>query len=831
MEVDEYETVPYGEWLLDDDETWIVTIAEQAMERAGVLIYGAPGADQEELGRRVATRLAGSSGILDVCPDGKILDTLDDVPAQQGAVFLLPRIELLSVELLERVSRHAVKSDARIVAVSSGDSVPKLSATARLLGVEITRVRELTEEAGFRYLKQGLGGPLSDRAAYAIWAAAGGNRARMRSISEDWQELHYLQQDSGVWVIRSHKSPAGPRLTAFWRDLLDNIDIHTRDVFEYLACAGKLPLSMLIGLCGPHAVDLAHEMGHLTIAEDRLRATSLRGVVNARAIKAQVPPGRSRELLDTVTTYIGEHGLTRPAGLVHWESSCGLEIDPAVALDGAEQMLTSTSPFDALELLRMVPRDLEEERADAVRLGVVLASGRFLDAWRAADLMVPERQKAPGDGPSSVELLGQSWLGNNVPIIHEADSGNRMPPGLEWLWTQEVQGALARTGRVSEALSEGRELVHLLEQSGLPPFLVRRARLGLFDQECVTGEWIWASEALSGDWNEVAGPPGQGRTGSLYTAIADVLMGRFERANETLSREMPQLRVLGRHELLPLGYSLNALCLARLGEVAGARNAIAKADIPARGQGLSSISWAAIIFGAQALATLGRGDQALEQLLKSADQDRELGNASQELMSLSLAVPLDESLLPRLEEVAGRIEGRFAKACRCVTEGIRTHDLELIEEGAHLSSAVGQYFFTEFAEEKINAWGGTARGVTADAKAVSETDDRSSYQDVQVLVSQLTPRQHDIVEHIFARRSNAEIATLLGLSVRTVESHLYQVYAKLNVTSRKELKTVLSLSAPFDEGLSDPPGTPAEKPHGLKETFVQVPFSSDEEKE
>ena len=46
-----------------------------------------------------------------------------------------------------------------------------------------------------------------------------------------------------------------------------------------------------------------------------------------------------------------------------------------------------------------------------------------------------------------------------------------------------------------------------------------------------------------------------------------------------------------------------------------------------------------------------------------------------------------------------------------------------------------------------------------------------------------------------AGASNKEIARDMGVSVRTVEGHLYQVYAKLQVTSRVELAPLLRQDA------------------------------------
>jgi DNA-binding CsgD family transcriptional regulator len=51
----------------------------------------------------------------------------------------------------------------------------------------------------------------------------------------------------------------------------------------------------------------------------------------------------------------------------------------------------------------------------------------------------------------------------------------------------------------------------------------------------------------------------------------------------------------------------------------------------------------------------------------------------------------------------------------------------------------------------------------------------------------LTNREREAVRHVARGLSNREIAESSGLSVRTVEGHLYQAYAKLQVRGRREL--------------------------------------------
>ena len=65
-----------------------------------------------------------------------------------------------------------------------------------------------------------------------------------------------------------------------------------------------------------------------------------------------------------------------------------------------------------------------------------------------------------------------------------------------------------------------------------------------------------------------------------------------------------------------------------------------------------------------------------------------------------------------------------------------------------------------------------------------------------------------------AHTSSREIATRLHLSVRTVDNHLGRVYAKLGVSSRAQLATLLEVGAEVVHDSGD--GEDA------TETFIQV---------
>jgi DNA-binding CsgD family transcriptional regulator len=78
------------------------------------------------------------------------------------------------------------------------------------------------------------------------------------------------------------------------------------------------------------------------------------------------------------------------------------------------------------------------------------------------------------------------------------------------------------------------------------------------------------------------------------------------------------------------------------------------------------------------------------------------------------------------------------------------------------------------AREELQATGETARRRTPDA------------------ITQLTPQEHQIARLVAQGMTNREVAAQLYLSPRTVDAHLRGVFAKLGITSRRELPGVVT---------------------------------------
>jgi DNA-binding CsgD family transcriptional regulator len=104
------------------------------------------------------------------------------------------------------------------------------------------------------------------------------------------------------------------------------------------------------------------------------------------------------------------------------------------------------------------------------------------------------------------------------------------------------------------------------------------------------------------------------------------------------------------------------------------------------------------------------------------------------------------------------------------------------------------------AAQALRAGGQARAAAAAEAKAKAYADQSPGLQ-IEGLGSAagaalLTPREREIA-HLAARgRTSKEVAADLVLSVRTVDNHLANVYAKLGIPGRAELAGALALTEP-----------------------------------
>src|SRR5262249_48658633 len=108
-------------------------------------------------------------------------------------------------------------------------------------------------------------------------------------------------------------------------------------------------------------------------------------------------------------------------------------------------------------------------------------------------------------------------------------------------------------------------------------------------------------------------------------------------------------------------------------------------------------------------------------------------------------------------------------------EGRRLDGRIQLRAAHEVFSNMGAEAFAERARGELLATGETARKRTVEARDV------------------LTPQETQIARLTAEGHTNAEIGNRLFISPRTVEYHLGKVFAKLGITSRRELRQALPL--------------------------------------
>jgi DNA-binding CsgD family transcriptional regulator len=153
--------------------------------------------------------------------------------------------------------------------------------------------------------------------------------------------------------------------------------------------------------------------------------------------------------------------------------------------------------------------------------------------------------------------------------------------------------------------------------------------------------------------------------------------------------------------------------------------------------------------------------------------------------------------------VAGRLEGRLAAVLASSAVALAAQDGAALDRvGAALEDLEALLLAAEAKAAAARAHRATGRDASANASQERAAALVAACQGARtpglgpaLPVSVLTPREREVAMLAAAHTPSREIATRLHLSVRTVDNHLGRVYAKLGVSNRAQLATLLELGA------------------------------------
>lgn len=184
--------------------------------------------------------------------------------------------------------------------------------------------------------------------------------------------------------------------------------------------------------------------------------------------------------------------------------------------------------------------------------------------------------------------------------------------------------------------------------------------------------------------------------------------------------------------------------------------------------------------------------EGTRQILEQHDDLRVIGEAG----SGDEVVEAVERLRPDVALLDVRLPGRngidAAAAIAAVAPRTRILVLSAYDEVDYVvaslqAGAAGYLLKTTPGRDLVAAVRAVHRGETVLQPSVSRALARSWRRDGVIADrARLSPRELDVLRMLVQGRANKEIASALGLSLRTVEGHLGNIFAKLAVGSRTE---------------------------------------------
>ncbi|MFE8887046.1 LuxR C-terminal-related transcriptional regulator [Pseudarthrobacter enclensis] len=186
----------------------------------------------------------------------------------------------------------------------------------------------------------------------------------------------------------------------------------------------------------------------------------------------------------------------------------------------------------------------------------------------------------------------------------------------------------------------------------------------------------------------------------------------------------------------------------------------------------------------------------LARLMSLADMAAANGAVGPEIDILVLVLRAgDLSVVRRLNSLAETSEGRTAEFAFSYTQALEAKDaaalMALSESAAREGLELAAADYAGHALRILETRGDKARQLEAQRLLKRRTAalGKAPAATTQGMpdLSKLTRREQEIVALVQTGSSNRDIALSLGLSLRTVEGHLYRMFAKLGISDREKL--------------------------------------------
>jgi DNA-binding NarL/FixJ family response regulator len=705
-------------------------------------------------------------------------------------------------------------------------------------------VQALAREEVHELVVATLGDDVDGAIPESLWRACNGNALYLRELLIDAATARTLTYDDARWRWNGPVA-GGPRLDELVEGRMAALSTDRRRVLEVLAVGEPLPPAAL-GLSATSDV-LAHleRLGLVAMAVDGNRLDVRIGhPLHAEVLRRRLPVADHRRICCELADWLSETGSRRSGDVLRvatWRLDSGDISDPDL-LCRAASLAAAGHDNAAAERLARAALAVQPSFAAGLQLGAVLcrqaAFGEAIQVLGRLEGSEPDDAHVARLAFTRSQAL-YAGLGRRVDAQHvlehaltrlgESESGG--------ILRGQLVAIMAMSGDTTTARAIGLELLDSPDErtqlrsitgagaafsvAGQTDLVLRatdialEAALRLHEELPAAAAWVMSTRMfalfLAGRFDEteqlvnlveaVGGP--QASPGQPGGAYLELVRGRVALARGQAQTAMRHLQVGASAVVRGENAGLDAWRCALLAEAAALVGDNATAMEAAKnseeffvptilryeGDRRRALAW---------VMTLdGRASTAVRELLAVAAMAADDGqhvveaNTRHDLVRLG---QLDQSA--RLAELADEVDGVLGVAYRDHAAALVASDVAQLEAASQRFEEIGLLLIAAEAAQAASAVA-TQMGLRSRAAASTRraTTLLAACQGARTpalaafgTLRPLSEREREVATLAGKGHTNREIADLLTVSIRTVETHLYQAFAKLGVTNRRQLR-------------------------------------------
>lgn len=774
-----------------------------------------------------------------------VIGALTSVADSERVVIAVDDAHLLDDLSAFVVHQLALRRGATvIVSIRRGEPVPDaVTALWKDRHLRLLELQPLSHHESDMLLERGLRGPVDAECSRRMWELTRGNVLYLRHLVDQELTAGRLMNAGGRWVWTG-APVVSPTLSELIDSHVGSVPDAVLDAVDLVAVSEPLDMSLLTRIVDTSAVEAAERLGLIRIVPARngtaarighplygeirrnhsgqWRLRRLRGLVAAASadladtdadavvrlgvlwLESDLAPNPTI-LLRAAQAAVHRLDLHLTERLADAAHRAGGSADAAILRAHALNLLGRAQ--EAEELLRTFDTATLNSTQSANLITVRAANflwplGRPDTSWELIDSALREANFEVRQSVRAFRAIQLAMAGRPAEAIAtgEAIDLQQLPdlPALFAIWALVI--SFGDVGRVACAARLAEEGYRRANQSRDAPYqgigLAEFHVMAMVLAGCIPQ----AVEVAAAIQRQCAEVPGISH--AVSTAIGGMAalgQGDLVTARQCLSSAMPVLVQYGDTSAVCYRFTIVAVeVLARLGDVGAASDALADMN-RRRHPAFGFIEADRLLSTAWFYAATGALTPAIATAQRAACYARSHGQLAREVMCLQAATQFgDKGTAARLQELQ-HLEGPRAGVAAAFAAGLAADDADALMAASTDFETMGDLFAAADAAahaanvlRKRNHPGasltaaGRAQRVAASCGGAVSPAVREAAQPLP-----FSRREREIISLVAQGLSNKEVADALGISVRTIEGHLYRASMKSGGISRAELCRLL----------------------------------------